>query len=128
MQYEQTIREYEEAKGLGKTSRETILALMMEAENDKGKMWETAQADPMGFLFEMPVFFAPKSVQENREQTEKFDSLTERVNESIKEFSKSDAILCLANEYGMASEEKGFRNGFVMAMKLCVGAMAGGAC
>lgn len=128
MQYEKTIKEYEEAKGLGKSSRETLLALMMEGENDKEKMWETAQADPLGFLYGMPVFFSPKSVKESREQTEKFDSLMERVNESIKEFSQSDAILCLANEYGMASEEQGFRHGFTLAMKLCVGAMSGGAC
>lgn len=121
MQYEKTIKEFEEAKGLGEAGRETLLALMMEGESDKEKMWEAAQADPVGFLCWMPVFFSPKSVKDSREQAEKFDSLTERVKESIKEFSQSDAVLCLANEYGMASEEKGFRHGFMMAMKMSMG-------
>jgi len=35
-------------------------------------------------------------------------------------FNTQDTILCLANEYGMATEESGFRNGFAVAMRICM--------
>ena len=43
-------------------------------------------------------------------------------------FDASDKILCLANEYGMAAEESGFRRGFQIAMKLCMEGLRGGIC
>ena len=127
MQHEKSVREYEETTGIDKASRETLLALLRGEENERMKMWETAQHDPVGFIYELPEFLYQKSRTESKAQMEKFNSLTEQVKAVAEEYSKRDDILCLANEYGMASEEQGFRQGFAAAMKLCVRVMAGGA-
>ena len=66
----------------------------------------------------------PESVQEQK----KYGELEEFLNGGKYPFKTKDRILCIANEYGVAAEESGFRRGFQTAMRLCMEGMRGGVC
>lgn len=92
----------------------------------KNKMKEQYQADLVGTLSELPDYLGME-LWESKEETKIFSKLTEAVQEGKNSFDVQDTILCLANEYGIAAEESGFRRGFQIAMRLCIEGLKGGA-
>ena len=92
----------------------------------KNKMKEQYQADLVGTLSELPDYLGME-LWESKEETKIFGKLTEAVQEGKNSFNVQDTILCLANEYGIAAEESGFRRGFQIAMRLCIEGLKGGA-
>ena len=117
------------AYGGASISKEGLEQIVRGLKKDKLEAWEQLQRDIVGFLFELPdLLESPTSRTQSRGQKEIFEKLTDYVNGHVQTFEKKDTILCLANDYGIVSEEFGFRNGFAMAMKLCMQGMSGGAC
>ena len=115
------------SSGTVSISKEAYEKLGEESAKESLKAWELSQRDMVRFLFELPSFLNPYAHVESKEQKEIFRNLTDCLREQVQAFEEQDSILCLANEYGIAAEEFGFRNGFAMAMKLCMQGMAGGA-
>ena len=112
--------------GTASISKEAYEKLTEESINESMKAWELSQRDMVGFLFELPEFLNPQARTESSKQKAVFRNLTDCLREQVRAFEEQDSILCLANEYGMAAEEFGFRNGFAMAMKICMQGMGGG--
>jgi len=92
----------------------------------KNKMKEQYQMDLVGTLSELPKYLG-MGLWESKEETKIFGKLTEAVQVGKDSFNVQDTILCLANEYGIAAEESGFRRGFQIAMRLCMEGLKGGA-
>ena len=114
------------AYGAASISREGLEKMVRNMEKEKSEAWEQSQKDIVGFLFELPdILNSPKSRTESREQEKVFGDLDDYLRQQEQEYEKRDRILCLANDYGIASEEYGFRNGFAMAMKICMHGMGG---
>ena len=109
-------------------SKEAYEKLTEESTNESLKAWELSQRDMVGFLFELPDFLNPHARTESSKQKEVFQNLTDCLRAQVRAFEEQDSILCLANEYGIASEEFGFRNGFAIAMKICMQGLNGGTC
>lgn len=112
--------------GVASISKEAYEKLTGESINESMKAWKRSQRDMVGFLFDLPEFLNPHARTESSKQKEVFRNLTDCLREQVRAFEEQDSILCLANEYGMAAEEFGFRNGFAMAMKICMQGMGGG--
>lgn len=95
---------------------------------DRIKMMQKSKTDIVGFLYELPEYLAPENRQESSQEIRLFGKLTDYLENGKYSFDTQDTILCLANEYGMAAEENGFRNGFVAAMRICMEGLKGGVC
>lgn len=97
-------------------------------KEERTKMMQMYKTDIVGFLYELPVYLTPENRQESSQEIRLFGKLTDYLENGKYSFDTQDTILCLANEYGMAAEENGFRNGFAAAMKICMEGMKGGVC
>lgn len=128
MQEKRTAMAHETETNSKELSRKGLLLLLEQNDEEKREMWRKSQKDPVGFLYELKEFLCQTEKEKSSSMVEKFNSLTECVKEISGEYSQTDRILCFANEYGMASEENGFRNGFFMAMRFFLGVMEGGVC
>ena len=95
-------------------------------QKEENRMKEQYQVDLVGVLSALPNHLGME-LWESKEETKIFNKLTEAVQEGKDSFDVQDTILCLANEYGIAAEESGFRRGFQIAMRLCMEGLKGGA-
>lgn len=94
---------------------------------EKGKIRRLYEKDLVSTLSELRYYLdidIPESVQEQK----KYGELEEFLDGGKYPFKTRDRILCIANEYGIAAEESGFRRGFQTAMRLCMEGMRGGVC
>lgn len=107
-------------------SKEGYEKIIRQYEEEKCRMWEQSKNDIVGFLYNIPEFLNPKAVRENGEQERIFNNLETYLEEGKHSYDTRNTILCLANDYGIAAEERGFRQGFSTAMRLCAGGMNGG--
>lgn len=96
-------------------------------QEEKSRLKEQYQTDLVGTLSELPAYLGME-LWESKEETRVFQKLIEAVQDGKDSYDARDAILCLANEYGMAAEESGFRRGFQIAMRLCMEGLKGGVC
>lgn len=110
----------------GCISREGYEKLLRCEKEERLKMMKQLKEDIVGFLYDIPAHLDPERKQESREETRIFDKLTDYLNGEINSFDIRNMILCLVTEYSMASEESGFRQGFHMAMRLCIEGLNGG--
>ena len=93
----------------------------------KEKLKELYQKDLIGTLSELHTYFGFE-LYESREGQQVFQRLVDFLDKENYSFREKDAIIVLANEYGIASEECGFRRGFQTAMRLCMEGMKGASC
>ncbi len=113
--------------GIGEISREGYMELNRIHIEEKGKMRHLYEKDLVSTLSELRYYLdidIPESVQEQK----KYGELEEFLDGGKYPFKTRDRILCIANEYGIAAEESGFRRGFQTAMRLCMEGMRGGVC
>lgn len=113
--------------GIGETSREGYMELNRIHIEEKGKIRRLYEKDLVSTLSELRYYLdidIPESVQEQK----KYGELEEFLDGGKYPFKTRDRILCIANEYGIAAEESGFRRGFQTAMRLCMEGMRGGVC
>lgn len=126
MQSEEMKTQSGSAAMAGYISREGYEALLSNEKAERLKMMKQSEEDIVGFLYELPVYLAPERKQESREEARIFEKLTDYLKDGKHSFDIRNTILCLANEYGIAAEESGFRRGFQVAMRLCMDGMRGG--
>lgn len=101
-------------------SDEGLKKMAKEEKEGRLKMMEKSKTDIIGFLYELPEYLSPESKQESSKEIQVFENLINYLQNEKYSFDTQDTILCLANEYGMAAEESGFRNGFAVAMRICM--------
>lgn len=126
MQSEEMKPQYGAAKAA--ISNEGYMKILEQDKVERLKMMEQSRVDMIGFLHEIPNYLNPEGKQESWEEAKIFSKLTDYLKSENYSFDALDKILCLANEYGMAAEESGFRRGFQIAMKLCMEGLKGGVC
>ncbi len=107
-------------------SRESYEKMLELDKEERLKMDRQSKEDIIGFLCEIPTYLNPQGRQESHEETRIFKKLIDYLKDEKYSFRIQDTILCLANEYGNAAEERGFRRGFQTAMNLCMEGMKGG--
>ena len=106
-------------------SDEGLRELIKEDKESNLKMLQKSKTDIIGFLYELPEHLCPETKQESNKETQVFEKLINYLKNENYSFNTQDTILCLANEYGMAAEESGFRNGFSVAMRICMEGLNG---
>lgn len=113
--------------GIGEISKEGHEELYRIGDKLKKEMRGLYQTDIVGALLKLPDYLDMER-HESAEEKENFQKLTNFLDGGKYSFNTKDTILCIANEYGVAAEESGFRRGFQTAMRLCMEGMRGGVC
>jgi len=80
--------------------------------------------DLVGVLYSLPDYLEIDSRSESREQVDIFNNLDDFLNTGNYPYELRDRVTELANNYGIAAEETGFRRGFHTAMRLCMEGMS----
>jgi len=99
----------------GTISGEGWKTLYMGLEDKREDLKKLYKEDMAEFFLELHNFLGI-DIAESVEEREVLNGLASVVEEFA--FDTKNRILCLANEYGIAAEENGFRQGFKTAMRL----------
>lgn len=110
--------------GISGAGYERLYQVGMEERKKLGDLYQRDMVSAISRLYT----YVGMEVKESRKGQDIFQRLTESVGAGGRVTETQDNILCLALEYGIESEENGFRRGFRTAMKLCMDSMGGGVC
>ncbi len=113
--------------GIGEISKEGYEELHRIGDKLKKEMRGLYQTDMVGALLKLPDYLDMER-HESAEEKKNYQKLTNFLDGGKYPFNTKDTILCIANDYGVAAEESGFRRGFQTAMRLCMESMRGGVC
>lgn len=94
---------------------------------ERKKLGDLYQKDMVSAISSLHIYVGIE-LEESRKSQDIFQRLAGTVRAGGHVTETQDSILCLALEYGIESEENGFRRGFRTAMKLCMDSMGGGVC
>lgn len=103
---------------------ERLYEVSMEERKKLGELYQKDMVSAISSLYT----YIGMELKESRKSQDIFQRLTGTVRAGGHVTKTQDSILCLALEYGVESEENGFRRGFRTAMKLCMDSMGGGVC
>lgn len=110
--------------GISGAGYERLYQEGMEERKKLGDLYQTDMVSAISSLYT----YVGMELEESRKSQDIFQRLTGTVKAGGHVPETQDSILCLALEYGIESEENGFRRGFRTAMKLCMDSMGGGVC
>lgn len=94
-------------------------------ENERGNLKRLYKNDIVEFFIRLEDFLDIEHT-DSEEEKRVFGEIKDATKQ-IGGFAVQDRILSLANAYGVAAQENGFRHGFETAMRISAGGAKGGA-